>query len=144
MSTGGKGCGVVGGRERKDRAFLFPRLETSTCSLTPYPPLIFHSEEIAASAPLIGPIQPLSSLEAEYAAAGPAASVFVAKIKGLAPSFAALRRARGDGNCFYRAVLFAHAEGCVARGDTAERNRFVTRLRQAAAKLSAAGYEPLV
>jgi ubiquitin thioesterase protein OTUB1 len=93
---------------------------------------------------LIGPIQPLSSLEAEYAAAGPAASVFVAKIKGLAPSFAALRRARGDGNCFYRAVLFAHAEGCVARGDTAERNRFVTRLRQAAAKLSAAGYEPLV
>ena len=108
------------------------------------PPPLPSSEEVAAAAPLIGPIQPLASLEAEYAAAGPAGAVFVAKIRALAPSYAALRRARGDGNCFYRAVLFAHAEGCVARGDTAERNRFVTRLRQAAAKLSAAGYESLV
>ena len=41
-------------------------------------------------------------------------------------------------------LLFAHAEGCVARGDTAERNRFVTRLRQAATKLADAGYESLV
>ena len=109
----------------------------------PSPPL-FSSEEVAASAPLIGAVQPLSTLEAEYAAAGPAASVFVSKIKGLAPTYAALRRARGDGNCFYRSLLFAHAEGCVARNDTAERNRFVTRLRQSASKLAAAGYEALV
>jgi ubiquitin thioesterase protein OTUB1 len=103
-----------------------------------------NREEVAASAPLIGDIEPLSSLEAEYADAGPAGAVFISKIRGLAPRYPALRRARGDGNCFFRSVLFAHAEGCVARRDTAERNRFVTRLRQAAAKLTGAGYEPLV
>jgi len=107
-------------------------------------PSILLSEEVRASAPLIGPIQSLSTLEAEYAASGPAGAVFVHKIRGLAPTYAALRRARGDGNCFYRSLLFAHAEGCGARGDTAERNRFVTRLRQAATKLADAGYESLV
>lgn len=76
---------------------------------------------IAGSAALIGKKEPLSALQEEYRNEG--ASVFAAKAGALARRYSALRRARGDGNCFFRSFMFALAEGLLERRDLPERNR---------------------
>ena len=58
----------------------------------------------------------------EYADGSP---VFVQKVRSLQRCYRALRRVRGDGNCFPRAFAFALMEGIVRTGDLAERNRCV-------------------
>lgn len=85
-------------------------------------------------------MEPLSALVTEYADA----PAFAAKVSSLAPRYAAFRRTRGDGNCFYRALWFGLAEALVARGDAPARNAVVTRLRQSRSKLVAAGIQDLV
>ena len=77
--------------------------------------------QIAGSAALIGEREPLSALQAEYKNEG--AETFAAKAGALAKRYSALRRARGDGNCFFRSFMFALAEGLLERNDLAERNR---------------------
>jgi ubiquitin thioesterase protein OTUB1 len=78
---------------------------------------------IAGSAALIGKREPLSALRDEYRGDDDASSVFAAKAEALSKRYRALRRARGDGNCFFRSFMFALAEGLLERGDLAERNR---------------------
>ena len=77
--------------------------------------------QIAGSAALIGEREPLSALQAVYKNEG--AETFAAKAGALAKRYSALRRARGDGNCFFRSFMFALAEGLLERNDLAERNR---------------------
>lgn len=76
---------------------------------------------VAGSAALIGEREPLSALRDEYRSDN--ASVFAAKAEALSKRYRALRRARGDGNCFFRSFMFALAEGLLERRDLAERNR---------------------
>ena len=57
---------------------------------------------------------------AEYEAGS---SVFVSKIKTVEASYRAIRRARGDGNCFFRSFVFAYMEQLVNLQDLPERNR---------------------
>ncbi|KAK9818446.1 hypothetical protein WJX74_001972 [Apatococcus lobatus] len=90
---------------------------------------------------LIGGIEPLSALAKEYEAGS---SVFVNKIKTVEASYRAIRRARGDGNCFFRSFVFAYMEQLVNLQDLPERNRVVTCIRQWEKKLVEAGFEQLV
>ena len=64
------------------------------------------SAQIAASQPLVGPVENIAVLRAEYAA-NPR---FLGKIDSLCSVATAIRRARGDGNCFYRSYCFAIME----------------------------------
>ena len=50
-------------------------------------------------------------------------AVFVAKIKKLETMYKSIRRARGDGNCFFRSFIFAYMESLVHTTDLTERNR---------------------
>lgn len=52
-------------------------------------------------------------------------AVFVAKIKKLETMYKSIRRARGDGNCFFRSFIFAYMESLVHTADLTERNRCV-------------------
>ena len=45
------------------------------------------------------------------------------KIKTVEVSYRAIRRARGDGNCFFRSFVFAYMEQLVNLQDLQERNR---------------------
>jgi len=80
------------------------------------------------------------------------AAAFGRKIAALGKCYGALRRTRGDGNCWYRAVSFAHLEWLVQRcgrggaagGGAADVARFAAVARGWAGKLTAAGYQELV
>lgn len=50
--------------------------------------------------------------------------MFLAKIKRLEGMYASIRRARGDGNCFFRSFVFAYMEHLVFTADLTERNRY--------------------
>jgi hypothetical protein len=50
-------------------------------------------------------------------------AVFLEKIRSLEAVYGCMRRARGDGNCFFRSFMFAYMEALVRSGDLAERNR---------------------
>jgi ubiquitin thioesterase protein OTUB1 len=98
-------------------------------------------EESMADRLLVGPREPMAALEAEYASGSP---VFTAKVAALARGYDAVRRTRGDGNCFFRAFLFAYLEGLVARRDLEERDRVLRALESVRPTLLDAGYEELV
>jgi len=74
--------------------------------------------QIAASQPLIGALEPPSVLLPAYE--DNPAQGFVAGVEDLARRYRMMRRVRGDGNCFYRAFLFAYlaalVEGAVGEG----------------------------
>ena len=57
---------------------------------------------------------------AEYEAGS---GVFVAKIQNLSTSYCGIRRARGDGNCFFRSFIFALFEHLMQTRDFEERYR---------------------
>ena len=59
---------------------------------------------------------------AEYEAGGP---VFLQKIQTLDSLYQAIRRTRGDGNCFFRSFIFAYMEDLVNTHNLPERNRLV-------------------
>ncbi len=66
-------------------------------------------------APLVGAPEPLAALRAEFADAR-----FLEKIASLeAGVYVSLRRMRGDGNCFYRAVAYGLFEHLAAAGPDA-------------------------
>ncbi|GAB4821136.1 hypothetical protein N2152v2_008182 [Parachlorella kessleri] len=91
--------------------------------------------------PLVGDREPLEALQAEYAAGSP---VFVQKIEKLKASYGSIRRSRGDGNCFFRSLIFAYLESLIAGHDEAERDRLVKRLGELKQGLLDAKYEELV
>jgi len=63
-------------------------------------------DEEMSRTPLISDVLPISLLRAEYTSPS-----FLAKIDWLAShGWAGLRRARGDGDCFYRSLAFAYVE----------------------------------
>jgi len=57
--------------------------------------------DVAAHQPLVGDEEPVSVLVREYEDN----AAFLPKILDLTSKFRALRRCRGDGNCFYRAIV---------------------------------------
>ncbi|XP_028110375.1 ubiquitin thioesterase otubain-like isoform X3 [Camellia sinensis] len=59
----------------------------------------------AEKIPLVGDKEPLSSLAAEYQSGSP---ILLEKIKVLSEQFDAIRRTRGDGNCFFRSFMFSY------------------------------------
>lgn len=74
------------------------------------------------SIPLVGDRQPLHALAAEYQAGS---QVFVTKIRALEQQYIAVRRTRGDGNCFFRSFLFAYLEPMAAGRSAATRQQYV-------------------
>ncbi len=72
--------------------------------------------------PLVGDRQPLDALAAEYEAGS---QVFVTKIHTLEQQYIAVRRTRGDGNCFFRSFLFAYLEPMAAGRNAATRQQYV-------------------
>lgn len=69
-----------------------------------------QAEEIAGEVskrPLVGPLEPLQTLESEYAEN----PKFIDKIRAAsAADYPMFRRVRGDGSCFYRAYVFGILE----------------------------------
>ena len=72
--------------------------------------------------PNVGDAAPLSILEAEYAA-GDHGALWAAKLRSLSARYVAIRRVRGDGNCFYRSLWMGYMERLLAL-PVAERRRF--------------------
>ncbi|KAK4753653.1 hypothetical protein SAY87_001757 [Trapa incisa] len=99
-----------------------------------------HSEAEASESeknPLIGDKEPLSVLEAEYQSSCP---VWVKKIKFLEQKFAAIRRARGDGNCFYRCFMFSYLEHILETRDKPEVDRIKANVEESRRTLMGLGY----
>ncbi|KDQ16564.1 hypothetical protein BOTBODRAFT_54008 [Botryobasidium botryosum FD-172 SS1] len=104
-------------------------------------------DEEASRNPLISPLEPLSTLKTEYEAG---AQAFVRKIESLQQpphSFAGIRRARGDGNCFYTSTAFAWISGMMNL--TSENRKSVVEsalldLEKSLNSLKAVGFEPIV
>lgn len=113
--------------------------------------------EIAAASPLVSAPAPLATLLPEYQ--DNPRSGFAAGIGCLASRYAAFRRVRGDGNCFYRCFLFGFLEQLVRRRERgaaapaeaaavaaaaaaeAERVRVLAVVRQSKDDLVSIGYE---
>jgi hypothetical protein len=72
--------------------------------------------------PNVGDALPLSILEAEYAA-GDHGALWAAKLRALSARYVAIRRVRGDGNCFYRSLWMGYMERLLTL-PVAERRRF--------------------
>lgn len=64
--------------------------------------------EISAAQPMIAALSPVTALLVDYENAE--LKGFVSGINYLSSKFSALRKVRGDGNCFYRAFLFGYLE----------------------------------
>jgi ubiquitin thioesterase protein OTUB1 len=82
--------------------------------------LAFHNLIRAADAEkleFVGDKEPLSVLAAEYASGSP---VFKAKVEKLGQTYVAIRRARGDGNCFFRSFMFSYLEHLLVTQDEVE------------------------
>lgn len=102
----------------------------------------------AASGPLVSDPMSALCLRAEYA--GNANENFMAGIDSLHRRYDALRRVRGDGNCFFRGFIFALCEQLLtpsagggagsAAGAARLRARVEDRIRASKAELLAVGY----
>jgi len=66
------------------------------------------ADAVATDRPLIAPLESMATLRTEYENGS---QMFVKQIDWLVKSgFAGIRRARGDGDCFYRSLAFAYIE----------------------------------
>eukprot|EP00897_Mesotaenium_endlicherianum_P003356 jgi/Mesen1/3048/ME000018S02355 len=81
--------------------------------------------------------EPLSVLGAEYERGN---QVILAKIQRLGESYGAIRRARGDGNCFFRSFMFAYLEKILEAGDEREVERVMGRVDRCKKLLVGIGY----
>ncbi|TVU04852.1 hypothetical protein EJB05_47990, partial [Eragrostis curvula] len=87
--------------------------------------------------PFVGDKEPLSSLAAEFQSGSP---ILQEKIKLLGEQYVALRRTRGDGNCFYRSFMFSYLEHILETQDKAEVDRIMKRIDQCNKILQSLGY----
>ncbi|EMS61506.1 Ubiquitin thioesterase otubain-like protein [Triticum urartu] len=87
--------------------------------------------------PYIGNKEPLSALAAEFQSGSP---ILQEKIKLLGEQYDALRRTRGDGNCFYRSFMFSYLEHILETQDRAEVERILKNIEQCKKTLSGLGY----
>jgi ubiquitin thioesterase protein OTUB1 len=81
--------------------------------------------------------EPLSSLAAEFQSGSP---ILQEKIKLLGEQYDALRRTRGDGNCFYRSFMFSYLEHILETQDKAEVDRIMIKIEECKKTLLSLGY----
>ncbi|XP_058751189.1 OVARIAN TUMOR DOMAIN-containing deubiquitinating enzyme 1-like [Vicia villosa] len=98
-----------------------------------------HDDE-AKKLPYVGDKEPLSSLAAEYQSGSP---ILLEKIKVLAEQYAAIRRTRGDGNCFFRGFMFSYLEHLLEAQDKAEIERIKANIERSRKALQTLGYAEL-
>eukprot|EP00850_Spirogloea_muscicola_P018266 SM000165S02227 [mRNA] locus=s165:251891:254249:- [translate_table: standard] len=89
---------------------------------------------------LVGDKEGIAALAAEYAIG---TTIFRTKIESLSKSYGAFRRARGDGNCFFRSFMFSYLEQLLNRKDKEEVVRMLNALEQCKHSLVKAGYPEL-
>ncbi|KAL7135226.1 hypothetical protein ABFS83_11G079100 [Erythranthe nasuta] len=87
--------------------------------------------------PFVGDKEPLSSLADEYKSGNP---IILEKIKVLTEQYAAVRRTRGDGNCFFRSFMFAYLEHILESQDRAEVDRITASVEYCRKTLLSLGY----
>uniref|UniRef100_A0A0D3H2N1 Ubiquitin thioesterase n=1 Tax=Oryza barthii TaxID=65489 RepID=A0A0D3H2N1_9ORYZ len=87
--------------------------------------------------PYVGDKEPLSTLAAEFQSGSP---ILQEKIKLLGEQYDALRRTRGDGNCFYRSFMFSYLEHILETQDKAEVERILKKIEQCKKTLADLGY----
>ncbi|OAY42566.1 OVARIAN TUMOR DOMAIN-containing deubiquitinating enzyme 1 isoform X1 [Manihot esculenta] len=87
--------------------------------------------------PFLGDKEPLSALAAEYQSGSP---ILLEKIKVLAELYVAIRRTRGDGNCFFRSFMFSYLEHVLETQDRAEVDRIKTKVEECRKTLQTLGY----
>ncbi|XP_010540436.1 PREDICTED: ubiquitin thioesterase otubain-like [Tarenaya hassleriana] len=94
-------------------------------------------EDQTAKVPYVGDKEPLSSLAAEYQSGSP---ILLEKIKILGSQYAAIRRTRGDGNCFFRSFMFSYLEHVLETQDRAEVDRIKLNVEECRKTLQSLGY----
>ncbi|KAL1218726.1 OVARIAN TUMOR DOMAIN-containing deubiquitinating enzyme 1 [Cardamine amara subsp. amara] len=94
-------------------------------------------EEEAAKVPYVADKEPLSSLSAEYQSGSP---ILLEKIKILDDQYIAIRRTRGDGNCFFRSFMFSYLEHILESQDRAEVDRIKVNVEKCRKTLQNLGY----
>ncbi|OMO51321.1 Ubiquitin thioesterase Otubain [Corchorus capsularis] len=95
-----------------------------------------HAEE-ANKIHFVGDKEPLSMLAAEYESGSP---ILLEKIKVLDQQYAAIRRTRGDGNCFFRSFMFSYLEHILESQDRAEVDRIKGNVEECRKTLQSLGY----
>ncbi|GLT86776.1 hypothetical protein SLE2022_048940 [Rubroshorea leprosula] len=95
-----------------------------------------HAEE-AKKVPFVGDKEPLSMLAAGYESGSP---ILLEKIKVLGQQYAAIRRTRGDGNCFFRSFMFSYLEHILESQDQAEVDRIKGNIEECRKMLRTLGY----
>ncbi|OMO88776.1 Peptidase C65, otubain, partial [Corchorus capsularis] len=85
--------------------------------------------------------EPLSMLAAEYESGSP---ILVDKIKVLDQQYAAIRRTRGDGNCFFRSFMFSYLEHILESQDRAEVDRIKGNIEECRKTLQSLGYADFI
>lgn len=90
--------------------------------------------------PLVGALESLDELKQEYAEGLP---VFAAKIDQLSARYCGVRRARNDGNCFYRGFAFALFEWVLQRASRSEIDRTRTLVDACKPKLLQAQFHEM-
>uniref|UniRef100_A0A1J3ELS9 Ubiquitin thioesterase n=1 Tax=Noccaea caerulescens TaxID=107243 RepID=A0A1J3ELS9_NOCCA len=108
--------------------------EWGCCSVEDEPSF---QEEESAKVPYVGDKEPLSSLAAEYQAGSP---ILLEKIKILDNQYTAIRRTRGDGNCFFRSFMFSYLEHILESQDRAEVDRIKVNVEKCRKSLQNLGY----
>ncbi|XP_010250521.1 PREDICTED: ubiquitin thioesterase otubain-like isoform X2 [Nelumbo nucifera] len=93
--------------------------------------------EEAEKMPFVGDKEPLSALAAEYQSGSP---ILQEKIKLLGEQYTAIRRTRGDGNCFFRSFMFSYLEHILESQDKAEVDRIIVNVEQCKKTLQSLGY----
>ncbi|OIW13660.1 hypothetical protein TanjilG_08002 [Lupinus angustifolius] len=96
--------------------------------------------EEANKVPFLGDKEPLSSLAAEYQSGSP---ILLEKIKVLEEQYAAIRRTRGDGNCFFRGFMFSYLEHILESQDQHEVDRVKENVEKSRKALQTLGYPEL-
>ncbi|XP_057428752.1 OVARIAN TUMOR DOMAIN-containing deubiquitinating enzyme 1 isoform X1 [Lotus japonicus] len=94
----------------------------------------------ANKVPFVGDKEPLSSLAAEYQSGS---AILLEKIKVLDQQYAAIRRTRGDGNCFFRGFMFSYLEHVLVSQDQAEIDRIQANVEKSRTALQTLGYTEL-
>ncbi|KAI8073161.1 peptidase C65 Otubain-domain-containing protein [Gongronella butleri] len=94
-------------------------------------------DEEAQKIPLVCQDEPVSKLEEEFKDNEP----FLKKIKNFSKEHTKIRRCRGDGNCFFRAVAFAWFESLLGRETRWQED--LDRLKETPKLLDRAGFQSL-
>lgn len=94
-------------------------------------------KEESEKMPFVGDKEPLSSLAAEYQSGSP---ILLEKIKVLSGQYSAIRRTRGDGNCFFRSFMFSYLEHILESQDREEVDRIKVNVEECRKTLQSLGY----